>query len=109
MHGTTMVFLSAMPMIAAFANYLVPLQIGARDLAFPRLNALSFWLLPAGGITIYAGYLAGGAGDHNVGSCSAPKYNEFFVFGNLVILCQGENEEESRNHCVDLITILNPD
>ena len=63
----------------------------------------------AGGGVARGGSLAGGAGDHNVGSCSAPKYNEFFVFGNLVILCQGENEEESRNHCVDLITILNSD
>ena len=43
MHGVTMVFLVVMPMAAAFANYLLPLQIGARDVAFPRLNAFSFW------------------------------------------------------------------
>ena len=49
LHGTTMVFLFLMPMIAGFANYLVPLMIGARDMAFPRLNALSFWLFIAGG------------------------------------------------------------
>ena len=63
MHGTTMVFLAGMPIIFGFANYLVPLQIGARDLAFPRLNALSYWLLPTGAMVIYAGYFTGGAGD----------------------------------------------
>lgn len=62
-----------------------------------------------GGGVARGGSLAGGAGDHHVGSCSSPKYNEFFVYGNMVILCQGKNEVESRNHCVDLITLLNPD
>ena len=54
MHGTTMVFLFVVPAMAGFANYFVPLMIGARDMAFPRLNALSFWLLAAGGIVFYA-------------------------------------------------------
>jgi cytochrome c oxidase subunit 1 len=54
MHGTTMVFLFVVPVWAGFANYMVPLMIGARDMAFPRLNALSFWLLLAGGIVFYA-------------------------------------------------------
>ncbi len=54
MHGTTMVFLVVMPLWAGLANYLVPLQIGARDMAFPRLNALSYWLYLAGGIVFYA-------------------------------------------------------
>ena len=54
MHGTTMVFLVVMPLWAGFANYFVPLQIGARDMAFPRLNALSYWLYLAGGIVFYA-------------------------------------------------------
>jgi len=54
MHGTTMVFLVVMPIWAGFANYFVPLQIGARDMAFPRLNALSYWLYLAGGIVFYA-------------------------------------------------------
>ena len=44
MHGTTMVFLVVMPLSSAFFNYFLPLQIGARDVAFPRLNALSWWL-----------------------------------------------------------------
>ncbi|MBA2346770.1 MAG: cytochrome c oxidase subunit I [Solirubrobacterales bacterium] len=54
MHGTTMVFLVVMPLWAGFSNYIVPLQIGARDMAFPRLNALSYWLFLAGGIVFYA-------------------------------------------------------
>jgi cytochrome c oxidase subunit 1 len=54
MHGTTMVFLFVVPVFAGFANYFVPLMIGARDMAFPRLNALSLWLLVFGGIAFYA-------------------------------------------------------
>ncbi|MGI8660586.1 MAG: cytochrome c oxidase subunit I [Thermoleophilaceae bacterium] len=54
MHGTTMIFLFIVPVFAGFANYFVPLMIGARDMAFPRLNALSFWLLAFGGIAFYA-------------------------------------------------------
>src|SRR5579871_2165567 len=54
LHGTTMIFLFVVPVMAGFGNYFVPLMIGARDMAFPRLNALSFWLLLAGGIVFYA-------------------------------------------------------
>ncbi|MSX02003.1 MAG: cytochrome c oxidase subunit I [Actinobacteria bacterium] len=57
MHGTTMVFLFLMPMIVGLANYIVPLMIGARDMAFPKLNALSFWLFIAGGIVFYGSLL----------------------------------------------------
>jgi len=61
MHGTTMIFLVVMPMLFGFANYFVPLMIGARDMAFPRLNAFSFWLLPFGGMLLHFSVLAGGA------------------------------------------------
>ncbi len=54
LHGTTMIFLFVVPVWAGFGNYFVPLMIGARDMAFPRLNALSFWLLACGGIVFYA-------------------------------------------------------
>jgi cytochrome c oxidase subunit 1 len=54
MHGTTMIFLFVVPVMAGFGNYFIPLMIGARDMAFPRLNALSFWLLLTGGIVFYA-------------------------------------------------------
>ena len=53
LHGTTMIFLFVVPVMAGFGNYFLPLMIGARDMAFPRLNALSFWLLAAGGIVFY--------------------------------------------------------
>jgi cytochrome c oxidase subunit I len=59
-HGTLMIFLVIFPMLAGFGNYFVPLQIGALDMAFPRINALSFWLLPVGGLTILSGFLAKG-------------------------------------------------
>jgi cytochrome c oxidase subunit 1 len=59
MHGTTMVFLAIMPMSAAFFNYMVPLMIGARDVAFPRLNALSYWIFLAGGLLLHASFLTG--------------------------------------------------
>src|SRR5579862_6526335 len=52
MHGTTMVFLVIMPLSAAFFNFLVPLQIGAKDVAFPRLNAFSYWVYALGGVFI---------------------------------------------------------
>jgi cytochrome c oxidase subunit I len=56
-HGTIMIFLVILPLLSGFGNYFVPLQIGALDMAFPRVNAASFWLLPVGGLTILAGYL----------------------------------------------------
>ena len=67
MHGTTMVFLVGMPILFGFANYIVPLQIGARDMAFPRLNAFSFWLTAFGGLLLYFSFL-GGAGLYGVGN-----------------------------------------
>ena len=63
LHGTTMIFLAAMPMIAGFGNYIVPLQIGAQDLAFPRINALGFWFIAFSCILIFTGVFTGEAAD----------------------------------------------
>ncbi|MBI4609879.1 MAG: cbb3-type cytochrome c oxidase subunit I, partial [Candidatus Rokubacteria bacterium] len=57
MHGTTMVFLAVMPLSASFFNFLVPLMIGARDVAFPRLNALSYWIFLFGGLFLNSSFL----------------------------------------------------
>ena len=61
MHGLTMIFLFVMPMSAAFFNYLIPLMIGARDVAFPRINAFSYWLFLFGGLFLYSSWFLGGA------------------------------------------------
>ncbi|MBI3407469.1 MAG: cytochrome c oxidase subunit I [Planctomycetes bacterium] len=61
MHGTTMVFFVGMPILIGIANYVVPLQIGARDMAFPRLNAFGFWVTLFGGLFVYFSFLTGGA------------------------------------------------
>jgi cytochrome c oxidase subunit I len=70
MHGTTMVFLVGIPIVFGFANYLVPLMIGARDLAFPRLNAFGFWAFLFGGFLLYFSVL-GGEGLYGGGSAPA--------------------------------------
>jgi cytochrome c oxidase subunit I len=74
MHGTTMVFFVGIPIVFGFANYLVPLMIGTRDLAFPRLNAFGFWLLLFSGLLLYFSYLAG---DGLYGAGSAPDVGWF--------------------------------
>jgi cytochrome c oxidase subunit 1 len=61
MHGLTMIFLVVMPLSAAFANFLLPLMIGARDVAFPRLNAYSYWIFLLGGLFLYSSFFLGGA------------------------------------------------
>ncbi len=63
MHGTVMVFLVVMPIGAAFANYLLPLQVGARDVAFPRINAFSFWVFLFGGLLLNTSWFLGGGAD----------------------------------------------
>ncbi len=72
MHGTTMVFLAIMPLNAAFFNYMIPLMIGARDVAFPRLNALSYWIFLLGGLFLNASFLVG-----------APPNGGWFGYANL--------------------------
>jgi cytochrome c oxidase subunit 1 len=92
MHAVTMVFLFVMPLAAAFANYLLPLQIGARDVAFPRLNALSLWLFLAGGLFMNSSWLLGGGADcgwfcyaPNSGIIFSPSHGvDFFGVGLLI-------------------------
>ncbi len=74
MHGTTMIFFVAMPLVFGFANYLLPLMIGARDMAFPRLNAFSFWLTAFGGILLYFSFVGG---DGLYGAGGAPNVGWF--------------------------------
>src|SRR5438105_12377203 len=63
MHGTTMIFLFNTPVLAGFGNYVLPLQLGTRDMAFPRLNAFSYWIFVLSGIFFYASFLIGKAPD----------------------------------------------
>ena len=91
-HGVTMVFLAIMPLGTAFANYFVPLQIGARDLAFPRLNAFGYWAYLAGGLIFYSSFLLGGAPDAGwfaYAPMTQPAYNpgqgiDFYMVGLLI-------------------------
>src|SRR5262245_18215330 len=70
LHGTALVFLLRIPIVFGFGNYLVPLMIGARDLAFPRLNAFGFWVLLFGGVLLYFNFI-GGDGLYGAGSAPA--------------------------------------
>ena len=93
MHGVTMVFLVVMPLAAAFANYLLPLQIGARDVAFPRLNALSYWFFLFGGIFLNTSWFLGGGADGgwfayapNSGVTYSPGHGiDFFTVGLIIL------------------------
>lgn len=88
MHATTMIFLFAMPMAAAFANYFLPLQLGARDVAFPRLNALGLWLLVAGGLILNSSWFLGGAAD---GGWFMYSPNSGPVFLQVTVLTSGHS------------------
>jgi cytochrome c oxidase subunit 1 len=89
MHGVTMIFFAAIPLGAAFANYLIPLQVGARDVAFPRLNALSFWVFLAAGIFTNSSWFLGGGADGgwfayapNTGVAFSPGHGmDFYAIG----------------------------
>ncbi len=85
-HGTTMIFLVVVPILAGFGNYLVPLMIGARDMAFPRLNALSYWLFLFGGIVLYMSFLAKGGPASASWTMYPPLSNQFFSPGHGVDL-----------------------
>jgi cytochrome c oxidase subunit 1 len=95
MHGTTMIFFVAMPMVFGFANYLIPLMIGARDMAFPRLNAFSFWLTAFGGLLLYFS-LVGANGLYGAGN--APDVG-WFAYAPLT------SQTFSRGHSTDFWTL----
>src|SRR5215470_9728751 len=95
MHGTTMVFLAGMPLVFGFGNYLVPLMIGARDLAFPRLNAFGLWLSVFGGLLLYFS-LIGGEGLSGAGS--APDVG-WFAYAPLT------GKAFSKGHSTDYWTL----
>jgi len=81
-HGTTMIFLFIVPFWAGLANFLVPLMIGARDMAFPRLNALSYWLFLFGGITMFLSFFASGGAAKSGWYGYPPLSENFFSPGN---------------------------
>ncbi len=98
LHGTAMVFLVGMPILTGFFNYLVPLMIGARDLAFPRLNAFGFWLWFFGALLLYFSYIGGGGME---GAGSAPSVG-WFAYAPLT------ETPFSRGHSTDywILSIL---
>lgn len=93
MHATTMIFLFVIPIGAGFANYFVPLMIGARDMAFPKLNMLSYWLLLFGGLVLNLSFLMGGApnaGWTSYAPLSTLQYSkggalDFWILGLLIV------------------------
>ena len=90
MHGTTMIFLFVMPMLVGFGNYIVPLMIGARDMAFPRLNAFGYWIILFGGLFLSSSFLFGAAPDAGWFSY-APLTELTSACGNAVTCTPGLN------------------
>src|ERR1700680_2053484 len=91
MHGTTMIFFVVMPVMFGFANYLIPLMIGARDMAFPRLNAFSFWMTAFGGLLLYFSFVGS---DGLYGAGNAPDVG-WFAYAPLT------SKTFSRGHSTD--------
>ena len=84
MHGVTMIFLVVMPLLIGLGNYFVPLMIGAADMVFPRLNALSYWLFLFGGLFLYFSFAAGGAPDTGWTNYAPLNQRNFFSPGTGV-------------------------
>jgi cytochrome c oxidase subunit 1 len=95
MHGTTMIFFVAMPLVFGFGNYLMPLMLGVRDMAFPRLNAFSFWMSAFGGLLLYYSFI-GGVGLQGAGN--APDVG-WFAYAPLTA------RAFSRGHSTDYWTL----
>jgi cytochrome c oxidase subunit I len=89
MHGVTMIFLYAMPILSGFSNYLWPLMLGSRDMAFPRLNALSYWLFLAAGIFLYLSFPFGAAPDGGWFAYVPNTSHEFSPGPNIDVYCLG--------------------
>src|SRR5215475_14329745 len=95
MHGTTMIFFVVMPIMFGFANYLIPLMIGARDMAYPRLNAFSFWMTAFGGVLLYFSFVGG---DGLYGAGNAPDVG-WFAYAPLT------SQTFSPGHSTDFWTL----
>src|SRR5437870_8047120 len=118
MHGTTMIFFVVMPVLFGFANYLIPLMIGARDMAFPRLNAFSFWMTAFGGVLLYFS-LIGANGLYGAGNAPdvgwfayAPLTSQTFSLGHstdfwtLGILVSGFGSIGTASNIVATVTCM---
>ncbi|MEO6092798.1 MAG: cytochrome c oxidase subunit I [Novosphingobium sp.] len=89
MHGVTMIFLYALPILSGFSNYLWPLMLGSRDMAFPRMNALSYWLFLAAGIFLYLSFPLGAAPDGGWFNYVPNSSSEFSPGPNIDVYCLG--------------------
>ena len=115
MHGTTMIFLVLMPAMIGLATYLVPLMIGANEMAFPRLNAFSFWMTCLGGMLLYFSFFAGGAPDagwFNYAPLSESNYSptkgvDYFLVG--LILTGIGSIGAGLNFITTILTLRSPD
>lgn len=115
MHGTTMIFLVLMPAMIGLATYLIPLMIGANEMAFPRLNAFSFWMTCLGGMLLYFSFFAGGAPDagwFNYAPLSESNYSptkgvDYFLVG--LILTGIGSIGAGLNFITTILTLRSPD